>query len=126
MTELENTDVKAKELEIKMKKVRSDYPTPEYINTDKGPSKHLENFIENYKKNKVGKGGFSWRAAKEIGLEEICKECNHFRQWIMKLENYENDISSSHVRELIKQKKDFRHYMPEEVYDYIEKNSLYI
>jgi len=71
----------------KMTEIRNRYQTPEHINAAKGPSKHLEDIFPAYSKNKVGKGGFSWKAAKEIGIDAICDECEHFRRWISKLEN---------------------------------------
>ena len=68
--------------------IRHSYLTPEHINAAKGPSRHLEEIFPNYRKNKVGKSGFSWRVAKEIGINAIIDECEHFGEWIFKLESY--------------------------------------
>jgi len=38
--------------------------------------------IPGYRKNKVGRSGFSWRVAKEIGIEKISRECHHFNEWM--------------------------------------------
>jgi hypothetical protein len=83
--EMGNTDDDVKIYESKINDIRKNFKSPEYINTHKGPSLYLEEFVENYKKNKVGKGGFSWRAAKEIGIDAICNECEHFNEWINNL-----------------------------------------
>jgi len=84
--EMADTDRNVEKYKNSIYKIRNDFITPEHINATKGPSKHLEEIFPNYKKNKVGKGGFSWRAAKEIGIDAICGECEHFRKWIAKLE----------------------------------------
>jgi len=83
-----NSDTNSDRYASRMTEIRSSYISPEHINAEKGPSKHLEDIFKNYRKNKVGRGGFSWRAAKEIGLDAICKECEHFSEWLTRLENH--------------------------------------
>ena len=73
--------------ETSIYEVRKRYQTPEHIDADKGPSKYLEDIFPYYSKNKVGRGGFSWKAAKEIGIDAICEECEHFNAWMRKLES---------------------------------------
>ena len=86
--EMGDSDQNVDQYESSIAEVRGGYQTPEHINAAKGPSKHLEDIFPNYKKNKVGRGGFSWRAAKEIGIDAISEECEHFREWISKLESF--------------------------------------
>ena len=70
-----------------IEEIRDRYQTPEHINFTKGPSKYLEDILPSYRKNKVGRGGFSWRAAREIGINAICDKCEHFEEWVLKLES---------------------------------------
>ena len=88
--EMGNNDTDVERIKAKMTDIRTQYSSPEYINADKGPSMHLEEIIAGYRKNKVGKSGFSWKAAKEIGIEAICAECTHFNEWIQKLGTLHN------------------------------------
>jgi len=76
----------AEALEAKLREVRERFESPEHINTQMGPSKHLEEILPGYRKNKVGRGGFSWRVAKEVGIEAISLECHHLREWLNDLE----------------------------------------
>lgn len=62
-------------------------------------------------------------------IEEMIKESellNRYKQNIKTLrEELGSTISSTHIRELIKSKKSARYLLPDEVYDYINKNHLY-
>ena len=86
--EMGDSDRNVDQYESRMAEIRHRYLTPEHINASKGPSKHLEDIFPNYRKNKAGRGGFSWMAAKEIGLNAISEQCEHFREWIYKLESF--------------------------------------
>ena len=83
-----DADQEVNHYEKSIVEIRDRFQTPEHINSVKGPSKYLEDIFPHYSKNKVGRGGFSWKAPKEIDINAICKECEHFREWILKLESF--------------------------------------
>jgi hypothetical protein len=76
------------ELQAKLTKVITDakFPSPEHINNKRPPSKRLEEIIPGYVKNKVGRGGFSWKSVEAIGIDVIRSECRHFNNWMEELE----------------------------------------
>lgn len=62
-------------------------------------------------------------------LEDIIKEnelLKRYKDNLKKLKREkENNLSSTYVREQIKNKQNIKHLVPEEVYKYIEENKLY-
>ena len=62
-----------------IQKIRDDYSTPEYINNspETAPSKRLEALIPNYAKIKNGT-----LLAKDMGIDIILEQCQHFREWV--------------------------------------------
>jgi hypothetical protein len=87
--EMSETVEDIERIKSEMTAVRREFKTPEHINggAKTAPSKRLETIITNYRKNKAGRSGFSWRVATEIGILKICEECLHFGSWIKKIEN---------------------------------------
>ena len=65
-------------------RIRNEFDTPEHINNsfETAPSKRLEKLIPNYPKVKNGT-----IISKEIGMDRIVSECNHFAKWIEKIRN---------------------------------------
>lgn len=66
-----------------LKKVRTDFSTPEHINDsyETKPSKRLENILQpKYKKTRHGP-----LAAEKITLNKMEQECLHFSDWMKKL-----------------------------------------
>lgn len=55
------------------------------------PSKRIINAVEANKKHKYNKPQTAVEVIKEIGIEKIIKECQHFKEWVDKL----IDLSSS-------------------------------
>jgi len=70
-----------------LKKVASDFATPEDINTGKttAPSKRLQALGANY-----GKIAHGARIAASIGLASMRSACPHFNAWLCKLENLQS------------------------------------
>jgi Domain of unknown function (DUF4276) len=64
-------------------KIRSDFQSPEEINDSPQthPSQRILDLVPEYRKPIHGN-----LAALEIGIETICRECEHFRGWIERLE----------------------------------------
>jgi hypothetical protein len=71
------------ELQPAFLKVRSAFSSPEEINDspDTHPSQRIVDLVPEYRKPIHGN-----LAAREIGIETICRECAHFRDWIGRLE----------------------------------------
>ena len=57
---------------------------PEYINTDPNtlPSKRLNEIVPNYTNSKVL---HTRKLLKQITLEEICSQCEHFNYWLSRV-----------------------------------------
>lgn len=72
------------ELEDSFRKIRENFATPEEINDSPvtSPSKRVEALVPGYQKPLYGV-----RAATEIGLSRIRKECPHFDGWLKQLES---------------------------------------
>ncbi len=72
------------DLRAKLLRIRTAFASPEEINDsqDTHPSQRIIDLIPEYRKPIHGNV-----AAIEIGLETICRECAHFRQWIERLES---------------------------------------
>ncbi len=66
-----------------LRKIVAEYPNPEMINNNKttAPSKRLENLILGYSKPIMG-----ILLAEEIGLLTMRKKCQHFHEWIIRIE----------------------------------------
>ncbi len=62
--------------------IRSKFKTPEDIDHDKPPSVRIRALIPQY--NKVSQGPL---IAKAIGLDRMRAECQHFNEWLTRLEN---------------------------------------
>lgn len=64
-------------------RIKSDFGSPEEIDDgfETAPSKRLKSLFPSYEKNLYGP-----LATIEIGLEEICRECTHFKRWLERLE----------------------------------------
>jgi len=82
-----DTDVIAEKTGIKktdLEKITKQYNCPEDINDDpkKAPSKRLEKLKNDYLKVTMGK-----IISETIGIKNIRKKCQHFDQWLKKLEN---------------------------------------
>ncbi len=67
----------------RLKSIASDYPTPEDINDspETAPSKRILQLMPEY--DKVVQGSI---IASEIGLDQIRAKCDHFDEWLKKLE----------------------------------------
>ena len=67
----------------RLKKIRSQFPTPEDINDNPAtaPSRRIAGAIPNYRKRLHGP-----LVAKKIGLEKIRVECPRFDEWVTRLE----------------------------------------
>ena len=65
-------------LESDLRRIRSDFATPEHINDDPqtAPSKRIVRLLPEY--DKVTAGNL---AALSVGIEAIKRECQHFKQW---------------------------------------------
>ncbi len=72
------------DLRVELLGIRAAFSSPEEINDspDTHPSQRIIDLIPEYRKPIHGNV-----AAIEIGLETICRECAHFRQWITRLES---------------------------------------
>lgn len=72
------------ELELKLKKIREQFLTPEEINDSPvtAPSKRVQGLMPRYEKPLFGS-----LAALEIGLAAIRRECPHFNNWLTQLED---------------------------------------
>jgi len=70
----------------KLKEEVSNFETPEHINdnADTAPSKRILRHFPGYEKIQDGE-----TIARKIGLTEIRHRCNHFNDWLTKLENVE-------------------------------------
>jgi hypothetical protein len=91
MLAADKTDKKEiSKIQVQLENIRNQFSTPEHINLEQPPSKRLEKIVPGYKKNKVGRAGFSWMIPKEIGISELRKQCPHFNEWIAALEDYPN------------------------------------
>lgn len=66
-----------------LRKIRSQFPTPEYINDNPAtaPSRRIAGAIPNYRKRLHGP-----QVAKKTGLEKIRAECPRFDEWVTRLE----------------------------------------
>ncbi len=84
--EIANDENSMKNIMLKMQMVTKNYPTPEHINSGTPPSKKMQDIVPNFKRYKAGRWGFSWKIAKEIGIENIRERCRHFNDWICMLE----------------------------------------
>jgi hypothetical protein len=65
-----------------LKNILYQFGQAEYINTHKGPSKHLSELYPNYGKKTEG-----LRIADKIGLDSMRAKCPHFNEWLKKLED---------------------------------------
>ena len=67
----------------KLAAIRDSFKSPEEINDgeETAPSKRLLSIYESYEKPTDGS-----RIAKRIGLEVMRRECRHFNQWLLRLE----------------------------------------
>ena len=77
---LASTEPEWRVLEANLAKVRKQFTSPEHINDsyDTKPSKRLEDILQpTYKKTRHGP-----IAAKQIGLQTIERECEHFHSWM--------------------------------------------
>lgn len=66
----------------KVQNIKTKYPTPEDINLDTPPSKHILDLIPEYRKAQDG-----ILIALEIGVDAMRKECPHFDSWLTKIES---------------------------------------
>lgn len=68
----------------RLHKIRNQYPTPEHINdgANTAPSKRLKSLYLHY--DKVLHGSL---ISELIGLQKLRQECQHFDNWISRLEN---------------------------------------
>ena len=66
----------------KIKRMRNEVISPEHINNspETAPSKRLESLIPNYAKVKNG-----ILLSKNIGIDKILNECQHFANWVNKI-----------------------------------------
>jgi hypothetical protein len=83
-----STEQDAVQMRVKMEVIMESFPSPEHINGKYAPSKRLEEIIPNFKKNKAGRAGYSWMAAKEIGIPELRQKCSNFNEWIEMMETF--------------------------------------
>ena len=65
--------------------IAEEFGNPELIDqgSETAPSKRIINVLPDYKNNKPVVGSM---IAHEIGIEELKKSCNHFNEWVIKLE----------------------------------------
>ncbi len=70
-------------------RIRGEFSGPEDINErpDHSPSKRIIRLFPTYRKTVHGVA-----AAKRIGLDAIRRECPHFNEWILQLENFAEAI----------------------------------
>nr|WP_238360826.1 DUF4276 family protein [Iningainema tapete] len=63
---------------------RNGFPSPEHINDNPltAPSKRIHNSCDGYDKPLHGS-----LLAIDIGLDSIRQQCQHFNQWLLRLEN---------------------------------------
>jgi hypothetical protein len=63
----------------------NEFESPEYIDDgeDTAPSKRIIKEIPEYEGMKASAGPL---VAEKIGLTNIRKKCNHFNQWLLKIE----------------------------------------
>ena len=66
----------------KLQEAKNEFISPEHINNsvDTAPSKRIEKLIPNYAKIRSGT-----IISERIGIDAICAECKHFRDWIDKI-----------------------------------------
>ena len=71
------------ELELEFTRIRDQFSSPEEINDSPvtAPSKRIQELVPRYQKPLLGS-----RAALEIGLAAIRRECPHFDNWLKELE----------------------------------------
>jgi Domain of unknown function (DUF4276) len=69
-------------------RVRREFATPEDIDDDpaRAPSKRITDLCTEYRKPLIG-----LRAALEVGLEAMRRECLHFNEWVSRLEGLGTD-----------------------------------
>lgn len=67
-----------------IQKICHDFNNPEEINDDplKAPSKRIIQLVPNYRKIVDGNAIIN-----DIGLQQIRQECQHFNEWLTRLEN---------------------------------------
>jgi hypothetical protein len=73
------------DLKAAFQEVRDQFSSPEEINDSPvtAPSKRVERLVPGYQKPLLGT-----LAVLEIGLDAICRECPHFREWLQRLEKW--------------------------------------
>ncbi len=73
------------DLKTAFQAVRDKFSSPEEINDSPltAPSKRVEQLVPGYQKPLLGT-----LAVLEIGLDAICRECPHFREWLQQLERW--------------------------------------
>lgn len=73
------------ELKAAFQAVRDQFTCPEEINDSPvtAPSKRVQQLVPGYQKPLLGT-----LAVLEIGLDAICRECPHFREWLQYLEQW--------------------------------------
>ena len=64
---------------MELRRIRSGFPSPEHINDseDTAPSKRIMRILPEYSKTLNG-----IEIAKNIGVEKIAEECQHFKAWL--------------------------------------------
>lgn len=87
---------------------------------------HYEKFLEYVELIVLSRGAGDWSKAKEVVKNKALKlwgeksiDKVHF------LQVFPLEISSTKIRNLIKEEKSIRYLVPEEVYFYLQKNALY-
>lgn len=90
--ELSNDETICKYIEEEIKKISSQFITPEHINNDPAtaPSKRIEHMVPGFVKNKAGRAGFSWKIVREVGISNVRQKCFHFNEWLTSIEEYNN------------------------------------
>lgn len=70
-----------------LNKIKVEFSSPEHINNSPqtAPSKRILSVIPNYKKTIHGP-----LIANDIGLDKIRKQCKHFNDWLVRIENLDN------------------------------------
>ena len=70
-----------------LNKIKVKFSSPEHINNSPqtAPSKRILSVIPNYKKTIHGP-----LIASDIGLDKIRKQCKHFNDWLVRIENLDN------------------------------------
>ena len=82
--EVFSNSVGRSDLSISFQAIRDEFASPEDIDDspNTAPSKRIEALLPEYQKPTMG-----IQAAQGIGLETIRRECQHFRDWLERLEN---------------------------------------